>query len=49
MRKENRIVSYPNPNIVKKINDMAQRTNLTKSKIVKEALTDYFNKKKTSN
>jgi hypothetical protein len=42
MAKENRIVSYPSPLNVKKIEQMAQQQQVSKSKIVNEALNNYF-------
>lgn len=49
---ENRIVSYTSPLNLKKIQQMAERQQISKSKIVNEALTRYFTdnaKNKSSN
>jgi hypothetical protein len=42
MAKENRITSYPNPLIIKKIKEMSEQKNMSKSKVVNEALNSYF-------
>lgn len=42
---KNRIVSYPKPSIVKKIEDLSKAKNISKSAVVHEAIRVYFKDK----
>jgi len=44
--RENRVVSYPAPVIRKQIKQLAEKQQVSESKVVNQALTEFFSKTK---